>query len=200
MCLLYRLDSAARDIAQIFDADPGSDPWDGNYVAPGKFAPVVVEGKAGRYLTPRLWGVPPPPRGDRPIYNVRNLDSPFWIGTLRHSEFRCLVPVTAFMEWGAAPAPDGSSGTRRRQHWFGVPSEPVFAFAGIWRDSEIASFAFLTCEPNPLVGAVHGKSMPVIVAPWDYERWLTADWADARNIVGPFGSQMMAEIPAPTRV
>ena len=197
MCLLYRLDSAARDIARIFDADPGMDPWDGNYVAPGKFAPVVVQGKTGRYLTPRVWGVPPPPRGDRPIYNVRNLDSPFWIGTLRHSEFRCLVPVTAFMEWGAAPPAQQPSGTRRMQHWFAVPSEPVFAFAGIWRDSEIASFAFLTCEPNPLVGAVHAKSMPVIVAPWDYDRWLTGDWPDAKNLVGPFASQMMAEIPAP---
>lgn len=195
MCLLYRLDSAARDVARIFDADQGTDPWDGNYVAPGKFAPVVVQGKTGRYLTPRLWGVPPPPRSDRPLYNVRNLDSPFWIGTLRHSEFRCLVPVTAFMEWGAAPEP--MSGARRQQHWFGVPSEPVFAFAGIWRDSEIASFAFLTCEPNPLVGAVHAKSMPVIVAPWDYDRWLTGDWPDVAIIAGPFASQMMAEIPAP---
>jgi putative SOS response-associated peptidase YedK len=191
MCLLYRLDSAARDIARIFSADPGRDPWDGGYVAPGRFAPVVVQGKDGRRLAPRVWGVPPPPRVDKPIYNVRNLDSPFWIGTLRHPELRCLVPVTAFMEWG------GGERGRRTQHWFGVRSEPVFAFAGIWRDSDVASFAFLTCEPNPLVGAVHAKSMPVIVAPWDYDRWLTADWSDARGIAGPFGSQMMEEIVRP---
>lgn len=199
MCLLYRLDSAARDVARIFAADPGGDPWGGGYVAPGKFAPVIVNGKDGRRLVPRLWGVPPPPRADKPCYNVRNLESPFWTGTLRHAEFRCLVPVTSFMEWGGVAPAEAGSGKRpaRMQHWFSVPSEPVFAFAGIWRDSEVASFAFLTCEPNPLVGAVHSKSMPVIVAPYDYDRWLSGDWADARALAEPFPSQLMAETHTP---
>jgi putative SOS response-associated peptidase YedK len=190
MCLLYRLDSAARDIARLFDADPGLDPWEPDYIAPGKFAPVVVQGKDGRRFVPRAWGVPPPPKiaatGGRPVCNVRNLESPFWVGTLRHTEFRCLVPVTSFMEWGGVKG-------RRTQHWFTVPSEPVFAFAGIWRDSEVPSFAFLTCEPNPLVSAVHDQSMPVILNAWDYDRWLCADWADARTLVDAFPSQLMAE-------
>jgi putative SOS response-associated peptidase YedK len=186
MCLLYRLDKAAAEIARLFDADPGPDPWEPNYVAPGKFAPVVVGSSEGRRMVPRLWGVPPPPRVGKPVCNVRNLDSPFWIGTLRHSELRCLVPVTSFMEWG------GGEKGKRTQHWFSVPGEPVFAFAGIMRDSEIASFAFLTCEPNPLVGAVHPKAMPVILQPYDYDRWLTGDLADARALAEPFPSQLMA--------
>ncbi len=190
MCLLYRLDVPANQIVTAFDADPGFDPWEPDYVAPGKFAPVVVQGRDVRHLVPRAWGVPPPPKvaaeGGQPVCNVRNLDSPFWIGTLRHTEFRCLVPVTSFMEWG------GVRGART-QHWFSVPSEPVFAFAGIWRDSEVASFAFLTTNPNPMVGAVHPKAMPVILNPWDYDRWLTAPWAEARGLVEPFPSQLMAE-------
>ena len=196
MCLLYRLDSSAKAIADLFAADPGADPWTGDYVAPGKFAPVVVMGTAGRRLVPRVWGVPPPPKvaleGGRPVCNVRNLDSPFWAGTLRHREFRCLVPVTSFMEWG------GASGARM-QHWLTVPSEPVFAFAGIWRDSDVPSFAFLTCDPNPLVGEVHGKSMPVILNSWDHDRWLNADWADAKPLADPFPSQLMvaARLPPP---
>ncbi len=190
MCLLYRLDVSAQAIADAFAADPGADPWAGDYVAPGKFAPVIVQGKSERRMIPRVWGLPPPPRvaaqGGRPVHNVRNLDSPFWAGTLRHTEFRCLVPVTSFMEWG------GVKGART-QHWFSIPSEPVFAFAGIWRDSEVPSFAFLTCDPNPLVGAVHPKAMPMILNPWDYDCWLTADWSQARPLVGPFPSQLMAE-------
>jgi putative SOS response-associated peptidase YedK len=196
MCLLYRLDVPANQIAATFGADPGLDPWPGDYVAPGKFAPVVVQGKEARRLVPRVWGVPPPPKiaagGGRPVHNVRNLDSPFWAGTLRHTEFRCLVPVTSFMEWGGVKG-------MRTQHWFTLPSEPVFAFAGIWRDSEVPSFAFLTCDPNPLVGAVHPKAMPVILNPWDYDRWLNADWADARKLVDPFPSQLMAEAQVPLR-
>jgi putative SOS response-associated peptidase YedK len=46
-------------------------------------------------------------------------------------------------------------------------------FAGIWRWSETEPhFAFLTCEPNPLVTRLHETAMPVILAPKDYDLWL----------------------------
>jgi putative SOS response-associated peptidase YedK len=193
MCNLYRLDAPANQIAARFHADQGRDPWEGGYVAPGKFGPVIIgTPEGGRRMVPRLWGVPPPPKvaavGGAPVTNVRNLESPFWIGTLRHTEFRCLVPVTAFQEW--AQGKDPTTG-RRAQHWFGLPSQPIFAFAGIWRDSEVASFAFLTCEPNRIVEAVHPKAMPVILHAEDYDTWLRADWAQARKLVAPFPSQLM---------
>lgn len=187
---LYRLDTPASTIAQTFAADAGPDPWTGDYVAPAKFAPVVIRARHGRVIVPRQWGVPPPPKvaleGGRPVATVRNLDSPFWVGTLRHSEFRCLVPVTSFMEWG------GEAGSRK-QHWFSLPSEPVFALAGIWRDSEVPSFALLTCDPNPALSAAGAVSMPVILYPWDHDRWLSADWDAARGLVEPYPSQLMAE-------
>jgi putative SOS response-associated peptidase YedK len=208
MCNLYRLDAPANQIALAFDAEQGADPWAGGYVAPGKFAPVIVMGKEGRRMVPRQWGVPPPANAVadgryRPVTNVRNLTSPFWIGTLRHTEFRCLVPVTRFQEWGAADGAHAMGGSRaaaripRTQHWFSIPSEPIFAFAGIWRDSEVPSFAFLTTEPNSLVGAVHPKAMPVILHPEDYDRWLTEDWKEAQRLVAPFPSQLMLEDAPP---
>ncbi len=117
MTMLYRLDATAAQIAAHFDARAGDDPWVGGYIAPGQFAPVITSGRefvAGprpqgdppRRLIPRLWGVPPPmylappSAGDpsRTVLTVRNPDSPFWIGNLRNSEFRCLVPATSFME------------------------------------------------------------------------------------------------------
>lgn len=190
MCNLYRLDKPMFDVAALFDADAGQDPWDGGYVAPGRFGPVVIGGKRKR-VVPRLWGMPPPPQGDRLVTNVRNLESPFWIGTLRHPELRCLVPVTRFQEWsGAAGA--------KQQHWFSVPSQPVFAFAGICRDDgEIPAFAFLTVEPNPVIGRVHPKSMPLILHPEDHDVWLEADWARAKQLVEPFPSQLMEETIGP---
>eukprot|EP01037_Dinobryon_pediforme_P017544 gene17544-17747_t len=114
----------------------GGDVWPGGGISPGGYAPVVVRGRDRlRRLVPRQWGVPPPPRGTHPVTHLRNVESPFWIGTLRHTEFRCLVPVTAFR-----------SGAR----WFGVPSAPVFALAGVWRDSEVPSFAMLTVAGDGL--------------------------------------------------
>ncbi len=176
---LYHLDTAAHVIAETFGAEQGADPWQGGAITPGEFAPVIVRRKDGkRSLTPRLWGVPPPPKGDQAVTNVRNLDSPFWIGTLRHVEFRCLVPVTRYPAAGS-------------QHWLSVPSEPVFAVAGIWRDSEILSFAVVTTEPNALIEGMKQTSMPVILHPEDYETWLSADWNIAQRLVEAFPSQLM---------
>ena len=196
---LYRLDATAAHIGQVFDADPGKDPWAGGYIVPGKPAPVILRSNIGdRYIAPRIWGVPPPQsftsaRQNEPyraVTTVRNLESPFWIGTLRHTEFRCLVPMTAFQLW--ADDPDPRTG-KRRQHSFALPTEPVFALAGIWRDSEVVSFAYLTTEPNAMIGAVHAKSMPVILHPEDHEAWLSADWDTAKSLVEPYRSQFMAK-------
>lgn len=186
---LYRLNASAAAIATTFGADARDDPWTGDYVAPGRPAPVIVgDGKLGlrRYLRPRLWGVPPPPQGTEPVTNVRNLASPFWIGTLRHPELRCLVPATSFAEWS------GPAGARR-QHWFSLPARPVFAFAGILRQNEDwPAFAVLTTDPNRLVAHHHPKAMPVILHAEDQERWLTAEWRDAMRLVAAYPSQDMA--------
>lgn len=188
MTNLYRLDAPARTIAAAFGAEAGDDPWAGDYVAPGRPAPVIVsDGRGGsrRYLRPRLWGVPPPPRGSQPVTHVRNLQSPFWIGTLRHAELRCLIPVTSFACWS------GGEGARR-QHWFSVPSLPVFAFAGVLRQGEDwPCFAMLTTDPNRLVAHYQPKSMPAILHPEDYGTWLGGEWRAAVALAVPFPSQSM---------
>jgi putative SOS response-associated peptidase YedK len=108
MTMLYRLDAPAAGIADHFGAAAGGDPWAGGTIGPMQFAPVLTAGRefiagpraAGQPLRmiPRQWGVPPPPAAGetgRGVLSVRNPDSPFWIGNLRNSEFRCLVPATA---------------------------------------------------------------------------------------------------------
>ncbi len=184
-CNLYRLDAPAIQIAQHFSADQGADVWENGYVTPGQFGPIVI-GREERRMVPMLWGFPPPPNGEALISNVRNLESPFWIGTLRHTELRCLVPVTGFQGW------TGEKG-QRRQIWFNLPSQPIFAYAGIWRDTgEMPVFAFLTTEPNAMVRSVGSKAMPVILHPEDYQSWLSDDWKIAQKFVHPFPSQLMA--------
>jgi putative SOS response-associated peptidase YedK len=34
--------------------------------------------------------------------------------------------------------------------------------------------------------------MPVILHPEDYQAWLSAEWVEARKLVQPFPSQLMA--------
>lgn len=188
MTNLYRLDAPAAAIAAAFGAEAGDDPWTGDYIAPARPAPVIVSdgrGGARRHLRPKLWGVPPPPRGERPVTHVRNLASPFWVGTLRHAELRCLIPATAFAEWSG---PEGA----RRQHWFSVPSQPIFAFAGIHRQGEDwPCFAMLTTDPNRLVARYQPHAMPVILHPDQYATWLSGDWRDAVALAVPFAAQLM---------
>ena len=203
MTMLYRLDTSAAQIAQSFAARQGDDPWQPAHVAPGSFAPIITTGRefvAGprpsgepsRRIIPRLWGVPPPPSaGDngRAVLTVRNLESPFWIGNLRNSEFRCLVPATSFMEWGRADVQTG----KRRQCWFALSDQPVFAFAGVWKDSEIPSFALVTCEANAALRHEGRETMPVILPanPAAQHVWLNGDWGRARELVQPYSSSSM---------
>jgi putative SOS response-associated peptidase YedK len=120
------------------------------------------------------------------VTNVRNLDSPFWKSTIANPHYRCLVPVTEFLrvEW--------REGSQARA-LFSLPAAPIFTFAGIWRPTaEGDCYAFLTCEPNPLVAPIHEKAMPVILHPEDYDRWLDGEAADACSLATPFPSQLMA--------
>lgn len=200
--VLYRLDADAAAIAARFGAVAGSDPWAGGHIAPGQFAPVITAGReavAGprpqdtpRRLVPRLWGVPPPPSaGDasRTVLTVRNPDSPFWIGNLRNSEFRCLIPATALMIWGKADPVSG----KRRQCWFAAADQPLFAFAGVWKDSEVPSFALLTCPANAALRSAGAERMPVILPPDPAAAriWLHGGWDRAEPLIAPYASSMM---------
>lgn len=193
MAALYRLDAAAADVARHFAARAGEDPWDGGAIAPGQFAPVITTGRdaiAGprggaqpRRMVPRLWGVPPPPAADprATVATVSNVESPFWIGNLRNSEFRCLVPATAWIVRGKGRDAQG----RPRQVHVGVAGGALFAFAGVWKDSEIPSFALLTCDANAALQAEGVARMPVILPadPDATDTWLSRGWDRASRLV-----------------
>jgi putative SOS response-associated peptidase YedK len=125
------------------------------------------------------------------VLTVRNLESPFWIGNLRNSEFRCLIPATSFMEWGKGRNAEG----KRRQHWFACADQPIFAFAAVWMDSEVPSFALLTCEANAALRHVGKESMPVILPadPNMHDLWLRGDWGRAQKLIAPYSSSLMLE-------
>jgi putative SOS response-associated peptidase YedK len=156
-----------------------------------KYQGVVARVHEGQKILDTMqWGVPLQMKGKRPdttvtkrITNVRNLSSPFWRSMLTKPLNRCLVPFTQFAE----PKPNAG----REECWFTVKEDTVSAFAGIWRASDEGNvYAFLTCEPNPLVKPIHPKAMPVILHPDDYDKWLAGE--DAEEFAVPFPSQLMS--------
>ncbi|MEY2884660.1 MAG: hypothetical protein RL490_2384 [Pseudomonadota bacterium] len=189
MCNNYRLRGAAIAIAEAmgipFEADITLPPAD---LFPKRPAMVVTGAGERRRAAMMAWGFPPPANARGPITNVRNLASPFWRQALAQPAQRCLIPASEFCEW------QGEKGAKR-QCWFHLPSRPIFAFAGIWRPTPAGDvFAMLTCDPNPLVAAVHPKAMPVILHAEDHERWLAAPVAEALPLAAPFPSQLMAMV------
>lgn len=155
---------------------------------------LIVRREEGRAIADAMsWGVPTKVKGasgkmlDKRVTNVRNLASPFWRSMLAAPAQRCLVPFSSFAE--------PKAGAGRDEWWFTLPDQPTAAFAGIWRDTEHGRcYAFLTCEPNELVAPLHPKAMPVILAPADYDQWLTAGYDEACALARPFvADAMMAQ-------
>ena len=193
MCNLYRIQTTQEAMRRMFNVTNdrlGNLPLLDS-VFPDQMAPVIRQADERLAETMR-WGFPPPPKGNRPVTNVRNLKSSFWRNWLNKPEQRCLVPVTAFCEY------EGERGAKVKR-WFTIPGdEPLFAFAGIWRPwtgergketGEHLLFSFLTCEPNAVVAPIHPKAMPVMLSdPSDYETWLTADWDTASALVRSYPS------------
>jgi putative SOS response-associated peptidase YedK len=195
MCNLYNMTATVDEMRRIFGPFEGDTSNLPSYdeIFPGYSAPVLRrKADGGLELAHMKWGFPGPQvAGGRPVTNVRNLNSEFWRNALTDPARRCIVPVTTFCEW------TGESG-RKTKVWFGLTEEqhPLFAFAGIWRPGEGGPFmAFLTCEANETVGAVHPKAMPVMLRPGeDVERWLGSERADACSLARPFADTGMRRV------
>lgn len=199
MCNLYSLTKGQAAIIEMTramrDTTGNMPPLPG--IFPDYSAPIVRNHEGVRKLSMARWGMPSPAfalkgkKSDSGVTNVRNLSSPHWRRWLG-AENRCVVPFTSFSENEVQA--DGS----RPPVWFALDdSRPLSFFAGIWtrwtsvrkvKEGETTNdlFAFLTCEPNKEVAAVHPKAMPVILTtPTEIETWLTAPTAEAVKLQRP---------------
>lgn len=204
MCNLYSMTATVAEMRRLFgpfEGDRANLPaYDEIY--PGRTAPVLRRGDAGNLtLDTMTWGFPGPAAANgRPVTNVRNLASPFWQSALDNPDRRCIVPVTRFCEWTAEPDPVTK---RKAKVWFGMHAQhdPLFAFAGIWRPgakdgSDGPFMAFLTCDSNAVVGAVHPKAMPVMLTAASALDWLAHPREQACALAVPFPDADMRRIDA----
>ncbi len=133
--------------------------------------------------------------------NIRNTASPHWNRWLGVDN-RCVVPATAFSEYGQVRGLDG----KLPLHWFAIDdSQPLFFFAGIWtrwtsvrkaKEGEVGVdiFGFLTTEPNAVVAPIHPKAMPVILTEAaEIETWLMGPWDDAKTLQRPLPAERLIE-------
>jgi putative SOS response-associated peptidase YedK len=114
----------------------------------------VLKGKQGQPLKPK------------PVTNAREdkLHSAFWRDSFQHR--RCLIPVSQWAEPQGEPR-------RMTRSWYGLPGEPLFSVAGLWRQSAEwgAVYTMVMVESSPEMAEVHDR-MPVILRAEDHAAWV----------------------------
>ena len=170
-------------------------------IAPTQASPVTrcVDGKP--VLAALCWGLIPfwakdPAIGNR-LINARAetvSEKPAFRAAYRAR--RCLVPASGFYEWKKVP--------RGKQPYYITSAErTVLAFAGLWEHWQPAgaastlSFTIVTTDANAVMKQLHDR-MPVILAPENYEAWLTAK--DPRELMRPCPPDMLTAYPVSTVV
>lgn len=192
MCNLYKLETKSqldlfgRNIQDLVGNAPPED------VYPGGQGIVF---KSSGELRTMTWGFPlkqtskktGKPIKPKAVNNARSdkLLTPFWKGAFTKTEQRCLIPVTAFAE------AVGEVGKMTRT-WLSVEDEPVFACAGIWRDSDewgqVYSMVMTDARSDML--EIHDR-MPVILKRAERLAWLEADADDALRLCIPYDQTLV---------
>lgn len=178
MCNLYHLRKSAAEVAAHFGVDTPVQSNAGEEVYPGYPGMVVREEAGARVLQSMVWGFPlrlkgmSPTAKPKPVNNIADLTKPMWVGLARKPEWRCLIPLTGFAE------AEGAKGSKTRT-WFSVKDAPLFAWAGLWRDSAewgpVYSGVMTDC--NDAIRPVHDR-MPVLLHSDDHDRWLHGSFDD----------------------
>jgi putative SOS response-associated peptidase YedK len=162
-------------------------------IKPTDRAPIIRPAGGGLELAMLRWGLVPNTwhgpvkawmaqlRGN-PLTNAR-AETVATTSTFRdaYAARRCLVPATNYFEWTTDPErPKG-----KKLMWrFTVPTQPVFAFPGLWDHAETAdgpvdSFTLLTSAPGPDQAPYHNRQ-PVIL-----QRAQWSDWLNPANDMAP---------------
>jgi putative SOS response-associated peptidase YedK len=172
MCNLYHLRKSAAEVAAHFSVDSPVQSNAVEEVYPGYPGMVVREDAGARVMQSMIWGFPlrlktmSPTAKPKPVNNIADLRKPMWLGLARKPEWRCLIPLTGFAE------AEGVKGSKTRT-WFSVKDQPIFAWAGLWRDSAewgpVYSGVMTDC--NDAIRPVHDR-MPVLLHRSEYDLWL----------------------------
>lgn len=187
MCNLYTTRVSAAEVAATFRARmPTSFNASAGEVYPGGPGMVVREEEGARILQAMTWGFPLPqkskktgaPIKPKPVNNIADLTSFMWRFVAAKPEHRCIIPLTGFCE------AEGEKGAKTRT-WFSVRDRPIFAWAGLWKDSPEwgAVYSGLMTDCNEAIRPVHDR-MPVLLHEEDYDLWLHASLDDVMGFQG----------------
>jgi putative SOS response-associated peptidase YedK len=193
MCGRFFLIASAAEIRRKFTLDRVPDLMPRFNIAPTQSALIIVGAAKSRSAHMARWGLVPSWSRDLSLaarmFNAlaeEIEDKPVFRSAFAAQ--RCLVPANGFYEWQ-------TRGARKQPYKIGLRNGALCAFAGLWEKwapetgEPVETFTIVTTRANKLVSEVHDR-MPVIVAPADYQRWLTASEATAKRLLVPYTGAM----------
>ena len=191
MCGRFYLTASPAEIRKQFKLEKTPELVPRYNIAPMQTTPIVIAEENGRAVLMARWGlVPAWSRDLSPGAGMINApaetleDKPAYRTAFQSQ--RCLVPANGFYEWQAR-------GTKKQPYKITLRQGALIAFAGLWErwapeeGEPVETFTIITTRASKLVSEVHDR-MPVIIAPADYQRWLTAPAAAAKRLLVPFAA------------
>ncbi len=185
-CNLYRLASSVTEVAHAFHVATEAESNAGERVYPGAPGLVIANGKV-RSMT---WGMPiaaTDEDGTRLLMAVNNvskkqLDSALWRESF--AKRRCLIPLDAFAITNVLHG-------QIIQKWIAIADRPMFACAGVWRDSDEWGpvYAMVMTSISDRSGALR-DGMPVVLETADFDIWLNGSAQDAEKLCIPFENEL----------
>jgi putative SOS response-associated peptidase YedK len=200
------LTAAEKILLALFGYVPDeADPFPPRYnIAPTQPIATVRQEHGARHFALVRWGLVPAwvedPKQFSLIINARRegiLERPAFKYAMRYR--RCLVPASGFYEWRKGP------GKTRQPFWVPPRDGGVIAFAGLWETwhaadgSEIDSGCIVTVPANDRLAPIHDR-MPAVIAPADFERWLTGEPEEANALLRPGANDLFATVQVSDRV
>lgn len=202
MCGRFALKARPEELIRIFRLDECVDLKPRYNIPPGTDIAVIRQSPEGKRVLHALrWGLVPhwardPGIGGK-LNNARGetvAEKPSFRDAFRRR--RCLIPADGFYEWQA-------QGKAKQPFYVSLP-EP-FAMAGLWESwrgpdgNILRTCCIITTGPNRVMEPIHDR-MPVIVAPGDWQRWLSAPAEAAADLIRPCPDESMRAWPVDRRV
>ena len=193
MCSRFHLIASSSELKRKFTLVDRPEPARRYNIAPTQLTPIVVVAGKARRLRMGRWGLVPPWSRDlslagrminAPVEEIEEkpaFHAPF-------SSQRCLVPASGYYEWRVRDP-------NRPPYRIALRAGTLFAFAGLWErwnhesGEPVETFTIITTQSNKLLSEVHDR-MPAIIAPADYQRWLTGAALAAKKLLVPYTGAM----------
>jgi putative SOS response-associated peptidase YedK len=193
MCSRFYLIASPAELKRKFGLDDRPEPVRRYNIAPTQLVPIVVAAGKARRLKMARWGLVPP--WSRNLSLARRMinapveeieEKPAFRAPLNSQ--RCLVPASGYYEWRIRDA-------SRPPYRIALRAGTLFAFAGLWErwshevGEPVETFTIITTRSNKLLSEVHNR-MAAIIAPAEYQRWLTGAELTAKKLLVPYTGAM----------